>query len=388
MQLEPGLKVKDYTLERLLGRGSSGEVWEATDGAGGRTVAIKFMNETLMMAEEAAKHRQRLEREVKSLERLQHPHIPALYDYDLDFQRPYLVMQHISSPSFERLIARGEMLQVPIERRLEIIEEVADALITAHNAGIIHRDIKPGNFNGIDTPYLIDFSIALDDSDVEHTNFSVGTAIYMDLNTGAPDKISDNYSFALVAYEVLFGRHPIFDPGEKIKNMGDFTRFQAFTRIKDRTWHLPSSIPADELPFALRGADLQKLDAVFEKALGPRDQRYPTLMDFAADLRSAILVPENAAYISQQGELPPIPPSAGGAEETEEQFTQLEVKKQQAEERANTNIDAFQKRPTVETPMSAEGSSKPNKTLLLIGAVLVIIVIVVAVLFVVSTSGT
>ncbi|MBC7811086.1 MAG: serine/threonine protein kinase, partial [Burkholderiales bacterium] len=380
MQLEPGLVIKNYTLEHLLGRGSSGEVWQATDGT--RIVAIKFMNETLMMADEAAKHRQRLEREVKSLERLQHPNIPALYDYDLDYERPFLVMQHIGSPSFERLIARGEMLQVPVERRLEILHELADALITAHNAGIIHRDIKPGNFNGIDTPYMIDFSIALDDSDVEHTNFSVGTAIYMDLNTGAPDKISDNYSFALVAYEVLFGRHPIFDAGEKIKNMGDFTRFQAFTRIKDRTWHLPSSIPADELPFALRGANLEKLDAVFEKALGPRDDRYASLIEFADDLRSAILVPANEAYLSQQGNLPATPPSAGGAEETEQQFTQLEVQRQAAENRANTNIDALPKRSTADTPTITEPGGTPNKTLILIGVVLVIIVIVVAVLFV------
>jgi hypothetical protein len=111
-------------------------------------------------------------------------------------------------------------------------------------------------------------------------------------------------------------------------------------------------------------------------------------MDFVADLRSAILVPENAAYIRQQSELPPIPPSAGGAEETEEQFTMLEVGRQEAENRAHTNIDAYPKRATADVPMPTEGGVKSNKTLLLIGAVLVIIVIVVAVLFVVSGSST
>src|SRR5262245_16743239 len=98
-----GMKIKTYTLESLLGSGASGEVWLATDGA--KPVAIKFMNEALMNSPTAAKHRQRLEREIKALTMLKHPNIPALYDYDLSSDRPYLVMQFISEPSYDVLIA-------------------------------------------------------------------------------------------------------------------------------------------------------------------------------------------------------------------------------------------------------------------------------------------
>src|SRR5215470_19400646 len=107
MPLETGQHIANYILEGRLGSGASGEVWQANDGA--RTVAMKFMNEGLVNGQDADQHRRGLEAEVRALSLLRHPHIPALYDHDLDFERPYLVMQYIGGQPYDRLIANGEI---------------------------------------------------------------------------------------------------------------------------------------------------------------------------------------------------------------------------------------------------------------------------------------
>jgi serine/threonine protein kinase len=284
MDFKPGTRIKNYTLERQLGRGASGEVWKAYDET--KTVAIKFMNENLMTSTSAAKHRERLIREVEALRRLQHPNIPTLYDYDLDYNRPYLAMRFVGGDSYDRLISSGEMLKIPLERRLEMIRDLAFALTAAHEIGIIHRDIKPANLTGIENPYLLDFSISLETAAAEHTQRFVGTTLYMSPD-GVADRLSDNYSFAVVVYEIIFGRHPIYQLGDSI-----FNQFIADMRIQNRQWTFPSTIPAVQLPADLRSADLRQLDAIFERAIGKREQRYVDLREFVRDLRMAIFPSE------------------------------------------------------------------------------------------------
>jgi serine/threonine protein kinase len=330
-ELIQGAAIKQYTLERLLGQGASGEVWLVTDNQ--RQAAMKFMNAALLRSANAAKHRLRMEREVKALTTLQHPNIPQLYDYDLNHMPPYLVMQYIDGPSFDNLIADGSMFQVPVKRRLELLRTVASALTTAHEAGIIHRDIKPGNINGIEKPYLLDFSIAVEEENIENTNRRIGTTIYMTPDEEPPDRLADNYSFALVAYEVLFGTHPIFPPDDKTRAMGAYTRLQAYNRLKNKEWRYPSKVAADQLPYDLTGADLKRLDYVFEKAFGARDRRYVDLMRFVEDLTQAILIPANEQYLYPQGEqvnatLPvPMTPGAATPIVEAEGFTKLEVER-------------------------------------------------------------
>ena len=298
VQLESGTVVKHYVLDRLLGSGASGDVWKANDGS--REVAIKFMNQQLLESDAVTKHRKRLAREITALSRLHHAHIPALYDYDVNFARPYLVMQYISSDEpYDRLIASGQMLAVKVKKRLENIRCIASALNAAHKLGIIHRDIKPANIDGIDVPYLLDFSVALESENVMHTQQYVGTGLYMPPADEPPDQLSDMYSFALVAYEILFGRHPIFTP-ETLGNTLIHTRILAADRLKNRTWYLPSSIPEGQLPGDLMGADVARLDIIFEMAFGPRHLRYGDPMKLATELQSAILTPANQPYLSNQ----------------------------------------------------------------------------------------
>lgn len=293
VDLRPGVKVKNYTLERQLGKGASGEVWKAYDSQ--KTVAIKFMNESLMSSPSAAKHRARLEREVEAMRRLQHPNIPTLYDYDLDFPRPYLAMRYVGGDSYDRLIANGDMLRVPLMRRMELIRELAFALEAAHDYGIVHRDIKPSNLTGIENPFLLDFSVALEREDVDMTQSFIGTTLYMAPDAEA-DRLSDNYGFALVVYEMLFGKHAIYRHGDKI-----FNQIVAADRIAKGDWAWPSRIPPAELPQDMRAADLRRIDEIFNAALGKRETRYKDLRDFARDLRDAIY-PEMKSVVAEAEE--------------------------------------------------------------------------------------
>ncbi|HYO87522.1 MAG TPA: protein kinase [Candidatus Limnocylindrales bacterium] len=293
VDLRPGVKVKNYTLERQLGKGASGEVWKAYDSQ--KTVAIKFMNENLMSSPSAAKHRARLEREVEAMRRLQHPNIPTLFDYDLDFPRPYIAMRYVGGDSYDRLIANGDMLRVPLTRRLELIRELAFALEAAHDYGIVHRDIKPSNLTGIENPFLLDFSVALEREEVDMTQSFIGTTLYMSPDAEA-DRLSDNYGFALVVYEMLFGKHAIYRHGDKI-----FNQIIAADRMAKGDWAWPSRIPPAEMPPDMRAADLRRLDEIFSAALGQRETRYKDLRDFARDLRDAIF-PEMKSVVPEAEE--------------------------------------------------------------------------------------
>ncbi|MBZ0286684.1 MAG: serine/threonine protein kinase, partial [Anaerolineae bacterium] len=243
--MEPGQTINQYTLEQRLGSGASGEVWRAHDGT--QVVAMKFMNEGLMNGDAAAQYRDHLETEIHALRLIRHPHIPALIDHDLDFERPYLVMQHVEGQPYDRLISGGEMFGVEIEKRLDALDKIADAIRTAHAAGIIHRDIKPAHITGIDTPYLLDFSVALERAEISRARQNVGTALYLPPPHEPPDELGDQYSFALTAYEILFGRHAIFSGDDVGTSVYDMRRLAA-ERIAARTWRLPSALPRAELP--------------------------------------------------------------------------------------------------------------------------------------------
>ncbi len=279
VDLQPGLKIRSYTLERQLGKGASGEVWKAYDPF--KTVAIKFMNETLMTSANAAKHRARMQREVEALQKLQHPNIPALYDYDLDYPRPYIVMRFVGGDTYDKLISSGQMLRLSLERRIDLIREIAMALTAAHEAGIIHRDIKPANLTGIENPYLLDFSISLEQNEADATQKFVGTTLYMSPD-GQADRLADNYSFTLIAYEILFGRHPLYRPTDRV-----FNPYVAQDRLQKGEWAWPSRISPGELPADLKGANLAELDRIFAKGMGPRENRYGDLRDLVRDLRAA-----------------------------------------------------------------------------------------------------
>ena len=294
----PGSSIKSYFLEERLGYGASGEVWKANDGA--IKVALKLLNPQLLRSARGRKQRLHQEREIDALRRLhEHPNIPILYDWDLDFAQPYLAMQFIAGDSYDRLIRSGRILQVPLIQRLHIIHQLAEALSAAHQAGIIHRDIKPANVCGVEMPYLLDFGVALDEADLDRTQSTFRTRLYLPYD-GAADKLGDIYSFGLVSYEILFGQHAIFRPDDypALQSTPLMPVITAAERINNGQWHLPSQIPAHELPPDLAEKDLLALDAIFQRILGSRDNRYNDPLVFSRNLASVRVLPPGA------GELP------------------------------------------------------------------------------------
>jgi serine/threonine protein kinase len=302
-QLQPESQVDHYLLEKQIGSGSSGEVWLANDGA--RHVALKFVHEHLLQGPDAERHRRHLNSEIHALETLAgHPHIPTFYGYNLHNSRPYLAMQYIATPAYDQLISSGEMMLIPIKRRLRVLGMIARTINDIHARGIIHRDIKPSNIRGVDSPHIIDFSVAFETQKVLQADTNIGTGIYMPPpDDHPPDELMDNYGFALVAYEVLFGQHAIFTAQNTGQTVLE-TRQRAREYIQYNEWRMPTRLTPNQLPGNLRGADLAELERVFQRALGERDVRYRDMQDFISDLRDAILIPDNLPYIEYVPDLP------------------------------------------------------------------------------------
>ncbi len=296
LDLTAGLLVSRYHLEQCLGVGACGEVWRASDGL--RQVAIKFINANLLTDSEVARHQARLRSEIEALQRCsEHPHVPQIYEYDLSFERPYLVMQFIDKPPLRRLITNGEILCVTLKQRLQLLRTIAQTLRAVHVAGILHRDIKPNNIHGVNHPYLLDFSVALDKQLASTASRRVGTRLYMAPDDGQPpDERDDTYSLALVAYEILFGCHAFFTP-EMVHGFRQGAWPNTDDCLRTGAWFAPTRLTEQELPRALFGANLAVMEKVFVKALGKRAGRYYDPTRLAQDLLETVLVPANEAYL-------------------------------------------------------------------------------------------
>jgi hypothetical protein len=185
-------------------------------------VAIKVLGEDFKNHPDALVA---LQREARRMQQLSHPRIAAVYDFDRDGSHVYLVMELLEGDSLDHIVTRQSGTAMPSEQALKVIAGAGDALSYAHSRGVVHSDFKPANVfvmsNG--DVKVFDFGIAriAKDSaqagDAAHTIFDAGklgamTNAYASpeqiLDTAAPDPRDDVYAFALVAYEVLSGKHP------------------------------------------------------------------------------------------------------------------------------------------------------------------------------------
>jgi serine/threonine protein kinase/Tol biopolymer transport system component len=139
MALTSGARLGPYEIESPLGAGGMGEVYRARDTRLERTVAIKVLNAQLVASTEL---RARFEREAKVISQLQHPHICVLHDVGNEGPIDYLVMEFLQGESLAERLRKGPL---PAQQVLTIAIEIADALEKAHRAGVVHRDLKPGN---------------------------------------------------------------------------------------------------------------------------------------------------------------------------------------------------------------------------------------------------
>ncbi|WP_281403994.1 serine/threonine-protein kinase [Streptomyces genisteinicus] len=201
-----------YRLDRRIGQGGMGEVWQASDEVLGRPVALKLLLGEHADAQAAARFRL----EAQTAARLNHPHVVAVFDFGTWDGRFYLVMELIPGRSLaEELTADGGGLAP--ERVAVVAAHTAAGLASAHRQGIVHRDIKPGNLlsDAEGTVKIADFGIARFVNDpsaaLTTTGQIVGTSLYL-----APERAlgrtaepaSDVYALGCVLYQLITGQPP------------------------------------------------------------------------------------------------------------------------------------------------------------------------------------
>jgi len=206
-------KLGRYSVTYELGQGAMGTVFRGHDPSIDRVVALKTVNVGVMGAAEEAEFRQRFLREARAAGKLTHSGIVTIYDVgvDDDTQTPFLVMEFVAGPTLEAL-GKGE--RPPVEKSLELVRQVAEALDYAHRNQIVHRDIKPANIivTGEGQAKITDFGIAkLQTQKFTQTGQIMGTPAYMSPEqlTAAPvDGRSDLFSLGALLYWLLAGREP------------------------------------------------------------------------------------------------------------------------------------------------------------------------------------
>ncbi len=303
MELTSGSVIGGYTLEERIGAGAAGEVWRARCGE--QIVAMKFMNDA---PDPEGKYARSIQAEVQALSVIQHPNVPHLFDYDLQGARRYVVMTLADGMSWDVLIASGSVFNLRLDTRLDLLRQIADALSAVHRQGIIHRDVKPGNIRGTRHPMLLDFGVAIRQQEMSSASSQVGTGLYMPPLGDVLDEHSDTFGFAIVAYEMLFGRHPFYDPAHP-PTLLDETRRMTTLRLRQHDWYAPTRLAAAEVPGDLYAVNLGRLEAMFVRAFGPRQSRWPDLEAFLQAVRETVSTTENAPYLDH-----PQPPKFGDAD--------------------------------------------------------------------------
>src|SRR5262249_47130280 len=214
-----------------------GDVWRCVDDVLGRTVAVKVLLPSLL---EEAGFTERFRAEARTMATINHPGVVDVYDYGSDpVVGAYLIMEYVEGDALSRTL--GRVGRLTPARTMALVAQAADALHAAHEKGIVHRDVKPGNLlvrpNG--TLVLTDFGIARSAMVGQLTvaGSVLGTASYISPeqaagNTATP--LSDVYALGVVAYQCLSGRRPF---------EGDNPLEIAMRHVRDNPPPLPSDIP-------------------------------------------------------------------------------------------------------------------------------------------------
>ncbi|HEX2313378.1 MAG TPA: protein kinase [Thermomonospora sp.] len=238
-----------YRLRERLATGGMGEVWRGVDELLNRPVAVKLLRQEHVSDEHA---RARFRAEARYAAALQHGGIAQVYDYGEHDERAYLVMELVSGEPLSRILARSGGLAP--ETTMDVVAQAARALQVAHTAGIIHRDVKPGNLmvSADGTVKITDFGIARGQNagTLTQTGMVMGTAHYVspEQASGRPiTPATDLYSLGVVAYECLTGSPP-FDAEQPVAI--------ALKHVREAPPELPAEVP--EAVRALVGVLLAK----------------------------------------------------------------------------------------------------------------------------------
>src|SRR5690242_9637424 len=269
-----------YKIERVLGKGAMGVVYEALDPKLHRKVAIKTILISQLDEETAKDFSMRFEREAHAVARLNHPNIVQVYDFGEEGGVAYLVMEFIRGNELRTALATGQNRVFDRAECVRIMCELLDALDFAHDAGVIHRDIKPANvmLDSQGRTKLTDFGVArvtdADRTNAERTQAGtmVGTPAYMSpeqIQGHRIDRRTDIFSAGIILYQFLTGQKPFTGEG---------------------AWTVAKKIIQDEppTPSSLNVGVPREYDRIVAKALAKNpDDRFSTAKEFAVALKRA-----------------------------------------------------------------------------------------------------
>jgi serine/threonine-protein kinase len=258
-----------YEVDSVLGQGGMAKVFKGTDRVLGRTVAVKVLSPQFAGDDQFVA---RFRREAQAAAGLNHPNIVSVFDTGDQGDVHYIVMEYVEGRTLRDAIRQEGPLHP--ERAVEITEEVARALAAAHEAGLVHRDVKPGNImltsNGSDVK-VMDFGIARTTTGdtLTQTAAVLGTASYLSPEQAqgqSVDARTDIYSLGCVLYEMLTGRPPF---------AGDSPVSIAYKHVKENP----------DPPSRLNGDVTPALEAVVMKMLAKNPaNRYHTAHELIEDL--------------------------------------------------------------------------------------------------------
>ncbi len=287
-------KLGRYELNRVLGKGAMGLVYEGRDPNLDRRVAIKTIKVENLSEEAAAEYEARFRIEARSAARLQHPNIVSVYDSDRDGDIAFLVMEFITGEDLKHYLDNGD--RYTLEQTLGIMQDLLAALDYAHQQGIVHRDIKPANLliEKSGRVKLTDFGVARIQDSAEATRTQgtmVGTLKYMSpeqVQGRVIDSRADIFAAGIVLYQLLTGIRP-------------FDGATDFAIIQQIVGHAPAS------PTAFNTGLPPAIDRVVARSLAKsRDERYPNAKEFAKALLAACQDAQDTTVVP--------PPRAAGAD--------------------------------------------------------------------------
>jgi len=300
---EPGQEILHYQITEQLGEGGMGQVYCANDLKLARKVAIKVLPPRVMRQDDA---RKRLIREARAASRLNHPNIITIHSIEETPEASFIVMEHIDGESVRRMIQRGP---VDLPLLLDIGIQTATALSAAHDADLVHRDIKPDNImvTSHQQAKLLDFGLAKslpsalrknignrsDLSDLTEVGVLIGTLNYMSpeqTRAEALDSLTDIFSLGAVLYHAATAKLP-FDGASALDLMHEIATLEPTPPSQ-----LQPSIP-------------RMFDEIIMRAMAKsRNDRYQSALEFAEELRKLkAILPQSSLHTEPPHGSPKVP---------------------------------------------------------------------------------
>lgn len=277
-----GETIKHYEVLELLGQGGMGQVYKAQDRKLGRLVALKFLSSDLLSQREA---RARFINEARTISSLDHPNIATVFEIDEIDDAVFIAMAYYQGKTLRDMINAGP---VDIEQTVDTLTQAAEGLAAAHAAGVIHRDIKPGNIMVTDAGLvkILDFGLAKAQNmpDLTQEQTVIGTAAYMSpeqIQGAALDSRTDLFSLGAVMYEMIVGERPF---------VGEYAASLTYTIVHE-----------DPRPIRLFRSDIpDRLESIVFKALAKqKENRYQTASEIAQDLKTFSGPESNSVQVSR-----------------------------------------------------------------------------------------